>query len=123
VQEDKMAEKSSPEIKSNPAAPVDDVEVTAEALVLTAERGQTALTSGLETWTREAQTFYEQMSEQGATALTQLAACRSPIEVMQVEQAWLSARSKAYLESGQRFAQAFAKVAETLTSAALTTER
>jgi hypothetical protein len=118
-----MAAKSSPETKSNPAVMADAVDFASAALAQTAERGQAAVTSGLETWTREAQAFYEQMSEQGATALAQLAACRSPLEVLEVEQAWLTARSKAYLESGQRFAQAFAKVAESLTSAALTTER
>jgi len=118
-----MAAKSSSDINKAPAAAADAVDVASEALAKAAERGQGALASGLETWTREAQTFYEQMTEQGTTALTQLAACRSPMEVMQVEQAWLKARSKAYLDSGQRFAQAFAKVAENLTSAALSTER
>ncbi len=118
-----MAAKSSAETSSTPAAAAGADDLTSAAVLQTAERGQGALISGLETWSREAQAFYEQMTEHGTAALARLATCRSPLEVMQVEQDWLTARSKAYVDSGQRFAQAFAKVAENLTSAALTTER
>ena len=78
----------------------------------TAGRGREMLEAGLEAWTQEAQRFYDEMSIQGQTALDRLKACQSPVEVLSVEQAWLAARSKAYIESGLRFAQAFAGVAQ-----------
>lgn len=78
----------------------------------TAGRGREMMEAGLEAWTKEAQRFYEELSSQGRSALEQLKACQSPIDVLSVEQAWLAARSKAYLDSGLRFAQAFATVAQ-----------
>jgi len=78
----------------------------------TAGRGREMMEAGLEAWTQEAQRFYGELSVQGRTALEQLKACQSPVDVLNVEQAWLAARSKAYLESGLRFAQAFAAVAQ-----------
>ncbi len=78
----------------------------------TAGRGREMMEAGLEAWTQEAQRFYEELSLQGHTALEQLKACQSPVDVLSVEQAWLAARSKAYLESGMRFAQAFAAIAQ-----------
>ena len=78
----------------------------------TAERGREMLEAGLEAWTQEAQRFYDEMSIQGQTAIERLKACQSPVEVLSVEQAWLAARSKAYIESSLRFAQAFAAVAQ-----------
>ena len=77
-----------------------------------AERGRYAMEAGLAAWSGEAQRFYEELASQGRTAIEQLKACQSPIDVLSVEQAWIAARSKAYMESGLRFAQAFAAVAQ-----------
>jgi len=77
-----------------------------------AGRGREAMEAGLAAWTEEAQRFYDELSLQGQVALDQLRKCQSPMEVLNVEQAWMAARSKAYLESGLRFAQAFAAIAQ-----------
>jgi len=87
------------------------VDIAGTAMSEAAERGQAALQAALNTWSQEAEAFYGQMASQGSAALAQLQACKSPLEVLNVEQAWLAARSKAYLDSGLRFAQAFAQVA------------
>ncbi len=78
----------------------------------TAGRRREMMEAGLEAWTQEAQHFYDELSQQGRTALEQLKACQSPVDVLSVEQVWLAARSKAYMESGVRFAQAFAAIAQ-----------
>ena len=77
-----------------------------------AERGRATMEAGLNAWTDEAQRFYEELSRQGKEAVNQLKACQSPLEVLQVEQAWIAARSKAYMESSLRFAQACAGIAQ-----------
>jgi hypothetical protein len=105
--------------KSAPAETVTEtaanvVDIAGTAMSEAAERGQAALQTALNTWSQEAETFYGQMASQGSAALAQLQACKSPLEVLNVEQAWLAARSKAYLDSGLRFAQAFAQVARGL---------
>jgi hypothetical protein len=76
-----------------------------------AGRGREAMEASLAAWTEEAQRFYDELALQGQVALDQLRRCQSPLEVLNVEQAWVAARSKAYLESGLRFAQAFAAIA------------
>jgi len=82
------------------------------AMAETAGRSREILEAGLAAWTQEAQRFYDELSVQGRTALEQLKACQSPVDVLSVEQAWLAARSKAYMDSGKRFAQAFAAAAQ-----------
>jgi hypothetical protein len=77
-----------------------------------AGRSREAVEAGLAAWTEETQRFYDELALQGQVALDQLQKCQSPLEVMNVEQAWMAARSKAYLESGLRFAQAFAAIAQ-----------
>jgi hypothetical protein len=86
-----------------------------------AERGADVLDVGLEAWSRETERFHDELSIHGATALEQLKACQSAIDVLGVEQAWLAARSKTYLESGLRFAQAFATIAQSQKMAASVT--
>jgi hypothetical protein len=98
--------------KQQSSAATDAVEGFNTAISETAGRGREMMEASLAAWTQEAQRFYDEMSAQGRTALEQLKACQSPVEVLSVEQAWLAARSKAYLESGVRFAQVFAAVAQ-----------
>jgi hypothetical protein len=71
------------------------------------ERNRTMLQAGFGQWSGEAERFFEQMAAQGAMALEQLKACKTPLEMLSVEQAWLAKRSKAYLDVGARFAQIF----------------
>jgi hypothetical protein len=75
------------------------------------ERGRAMIAKGLDTWTHEMQRFQEEMVAQGGATLEELKGCKSPLDVISVEQAWIAARSKAYMEAGLRFAQAFAQVA------------
>jgi hypothetical protein len=77
-----------------------------------ADRGRVTMEASLAAWTEETQRFYDELALQGKVALEQLKKCQSPIEVLNVEQAWVAARSKAYLESGLRFAQTFAAIAQ-----------
>lgn len=78
------------------------------------ERSYEMFQAGIEAWIAETRRFQDEMFVQGSAALDQLKACRSPMDVLAAEQAWLSARSKAYLDAGPRFARAFAAVAQGL---------
>jgi hypothetical protein len=77
-----------------------------------ADRGRVTMEASLTAWTEETQRFYDELALQGKVAIEQLKKCQSPIEILNVEQAWVAARSKAYLESGLRFAQAFTAIAQ-----------
>jgi hypothetical protein len=85
-----------------------------DAITEATERSRAVMEAGLEAWTREAQRYQDEFSEQGAVALQQLRACTSPLEVLGVEQSWLAARQKSYLDAGLRMAQAFATIAQSL---------
>jgi hypothetical protein len=69
-----------------------------------------ALASGLRIWEEETARFLEELIRQDRRTLEQLCECRSPLDVLSVEQDWVRARSRAYFESGLRFAEAFAAV-------------
>ena len=105
-------------VNAEPAAPAfgasEAFETINTAITQATGRSREMLEAGLEAWTKEAQRFHEEMSVQGTSALEQLKACTSPLEVLSVEQAWVAARSRAYLETGLRFAQAFATIAQSL---------
>jgi len=79
------------------------------AMMQAAERNGVFMQTALEAWGRETQRFYDEMSAQGAKTFEQLKACKSPLDVLSTEQAWLSARSKAYMDAGTRWAQIFAE--------------
>jgi hypothetical protein len=76
-----------------------------------AERGEAVFTAGLRVWEGEAARYVDELAVQGRTTLGQLCECKTPLDVLSVEQDWLRARSRFYLESGLRFADAFAAVA------------
>ncbi len=77
------------------------------ALTDAGERSRAAMQAGFEQWSSEAAKFYTDMSAQGVAALDQLRTCKSPLEVLNVERAWIAACSKAYLDIGSRYARAF----------------
>jgi hypothetical protein len=83
-----------------------------------ADRSRVTMEASLAAWTEETQRFYDELALQGQVALDQLKKCQSPLEVLNIEQAWVAARSKAYLESGLRFAQTFAAIAQGRTGSA-----
>jgi len=104
--------KSGPKGEGMNFAAVETIDRLNAAFTGASERGRGLLEAGLEAWSHETQRYYDELSSQGAMVMEQLKACQSPVEVLGVEQAWLAARAKAYLESGLRFAQAFATVAQ-----------
>ena len=101
-----------------PFASPDNLEAMNAAMSQAAEREVMVMEAGLSEWAKEAQRFYDEMSAQSALVLEQLRGCKSPLDVLSVEQAWMAARSKSYLDTGLRFAHAFATVAQDLKVAA-----
>lgn len=53
-----------------------------------------------EAWLDQGRTLFASMIGDGVAAFEALRACRSPLDILLVEQAWLSARSAAYLGAG-----------------------
>ncbi|HUZ12890.1 MAG TPA: hypothetical protein VMU93_08590 [Caulobacteraceae bacterium] len=78
------------------------------------QRGQVILETGLRTWETEAGRYFDEAAAQCRATVEALARCASPSDVLAVEHAWLKARGEAYLDSGLRFAEAFACVAQSL---------
>lgn len=86
-------------------------DLAATALAEAADRGGEFVNAGLRVWQTESARFVEEMLIEGERTLARLCECRSPLDVLQVEQDWLRARSRSFLESGLRFADAFSHVA------------
>jgi hypothetical protein len=72
---------------------------------------------GLRSWEGEARRYFDEIIEHSRATLEALARCENPTDVLAVEQAWVRARSEVYLDSGLRFATAFASVAQGLAAA------
>lgn len=84
---------------------------TEEARTIAPSVGDGALLSkGLRIWEEETARFLDEMIRQDQATFERLCQCKSPLEVLSVEQEWVRARSRAYLESGLRFAEAFSAV-------------
>ena len=92
--------------------PGEGMEAVASAFSEAAERGTTVFNTGLRLWEDQATRYVEELSAQGRKTLDRLCECRTPLDVLSVEQDWVRARSRFYLESGLRFADAFAAVAK-----------
>jgi len=90
------------------------LETFSDAIGQAAERGQTMIKSGMKNWESEVGRYFEEFSAHSRETLDALGKCKAPMDVFDVEQKWLQARAQAYLESGKRYAQAFADVARTL---------
>lgn len=84
------------------------------AIGAAAEHSHGIFQAGIEAWLAQTRRFQEEMFAQGSSTLQHLRVCRSPMDALAAEQAWLSARSKANLDAGPRFAKAFATVAQRL---------
>jgi hypothetical protein len=69
-----------------------------------------AFSAGLRIWEEETSRFLDELIRQDRRTLDRLCECKSPLDVLSVEQDWVRARSRAYLESGLRFAEAFAAI-------------
>jgi hypothetical protein len=66
------------------------------------------INASFETWAQESRSFLEGMAHDNAAAFKRLGACKSPIDVIAVEQTWLLARSSAYFDASRRLLQAAA---------------
>jgi hypothetical protein len=86
-------------------------DVVATVFSEAAERGEAVFNTGLRVWEDEAERYLEELAAQGRETFGQLCGCKTPLDVLSVEQDWLRARSRFYLESSLRFADAFAAVA------------
>jgi len=80
----------------------------------TFEPDESGAETGFDAWSREIDRYHDEIARQGRGVLGQLIGCRSPLDVLEVERAWLGAWSRAHFEAGFRFAQAFARVAHGL---------
>ena len=87
------------------------MDVVATVFSEAAERGGAVFNAGLRLWQDEATRYVEELAAQGQKTLGRLSDCRTPLDVLSVEQDWVRARSRFYLESSLRFADAFAAVA------------
>lgn len=95
-----------------PEVPAPAIEALNTMLEDAGAQGRAFYEGSMKTWSEESQRYFEGLTRDGAAALEQLRACRSPLEVMAVEQAWLAARSGAYLEAAGRLFAANLAVAE-----------
>jgi hypothetical protein len=75
------------------------------------ERGGAVFNVGLRLWEDATTRYVEDLATEGRKTFGRLCECRTPLDVLSVEQDWVRARSRFYLESGLRFADAFADVA------------
>lgn len=91
--------------------PGEGMDAFASVISEATERGTTVFNTGLRLWEGEAARYAEELSAQGRKTLGQLCDCRTPLDVLSVEQDWVRARSRFYMESGLRYAGAFAAAA------------
>lgn len=95
-----------------PASPFEPLETIGEAIAEAADRNRELIEKGLKVWQEETARFIEDFSAQSSTTFGRLCDCKTPVDVLSVEQEWVRLRSHAYLESGLRFADAFSSVAQ-----------
>lgn len=86
---------SQPDILPQPA-PV------AAAMGAAAEQGRELLDASFRTWTAEARAYIDDLAKDGTEALKGLSRCQTPYDILVVEQAWILARSKAWLDATVR---------------------
>jgi hypothetical protein len=92
----------------------ESLEALNAAVTQAAERGQAFMESSFRTWEREISRYFDELNSHGRSTLEALGKCQTPMDVLAVEQQWLRSRAQSYLDSGMRFAQAFAEVAKNL---------
>ena len=97
--------------RPGPAGPARGWTTAATVFSEATGRGGAVFNAGLRVWEGEAARYVEELAVQGRNTFGRLCECKTPLDVLSVEQEWLRARSRFYLESGMRFADAFAAVA------------
>ncbi len=84
--------------------------VVSEGMAVAADRTRAVLDASVKVLQSESAKFLDEFSSQSEVALEQMARCKSPFEVIAVQQGWMQARSLAYLQSGLRVAKTLATV-------------
>lgn len=79
-----------------------------EVVAETAKRTRAVFDASVKALQSESAKFIDDFSSQSEVALEQIARCKSPLEVIAVQQGWVQARSLAYLQSSLRFAKTLA---------------
>jgi hypothetical protein len=70
-------------------------------------------------WAEERQAFVDDMVRDGDEALRELQGCKAPFDLVGVEQTWIMARTKAYIDASMRmFASMFLQPEEAAAEAA-----
>ena len=73
-----------------------------DAVGAAVEQGRDLIDASLKTWAEEARAYLDDLAKDGAEALDGLVRCKSPFDLLVVEQNWLMARSKSWLNAGVR---------------------
>jgi hypothetical protein len=66
------------------------------------EGGRSFARYNFDEWSGEGRRFLEQMAIDAEEAFEHFRTCKSPLDAMAVQQAWLAARAKAYVDTGFR---------------------
>ena len=113
-----MAAKQATQSKTAPfKLPSDGLETLTTAFGEVAERGQALTDVTVRAWEAEIGRFFETFAAHSQTALKALGQCKSPTDVVAIEQEWVNNRVQAYFDSGARLGQVFADFVKTLEDA------
>jgi hypothetical protein len=97
----------------SPLPPV-NLEPMTKTMSEAAERGHAFMEQSLRTLEAEVNRFFEDYQAHSRATLEAVRGCTSPIDLLVVEQQWVKNRTQSYIDSGLRFAQAFAGIAKNL---------
>lgn len=74
----------------------------ADPFTAAAEQTQHLMKASMKTWVEESRAFAEDLARDSSEALQELQTCKSPLDMIVVEQKWLMARTQAYIDAGVR---------------------
>jgi hypothetical protein len=97
-----------------PEGPAPVVEAFTTAIQEGSDRTRAAMERSMANWSSESERFVAEMSRDNATLMEALHACRSPLDVLAVEQAWVMVRSRAYLGTASRLFESGVRTAESI---------
>jgi hypothetical protein len=87
---------SQPEIAPQPSGGL------TASLAATSAHGRDVVEATVRTWAAESGAFLDDLAKDNATAVEGFRTCRGPLDVLLVEQKWLSARSKSWADAWLR---------------------
>jgi hypothetical protein len=74
----------------------------ARTLSAASEQGRDLLSSSFRTYAAEVGALFEDLAKDDARAVDEIAKCRTPFELLAVQQKWLAGRAQAYMNAGAR---------------------